>query len=302
MGQACRTQRRYHRPSLLRQTSISLHSSNSKRQMKREASIGIFDSGVGGLSILRALRTELPHENFVYLADSGHAPYGERGDDYVTTRSRAIVQHLRSQHPLKALVVACNTATAAAIHVLREEHPGFALIGVEPALKSSVSLSQTGHVGVIGTQGTLGSAKFLALRDALTGTVRFTVQPCAGLAHAVETDNAIEKIALCARYIRAMGRFGHEPGDIDTLVLGCTHYLFASDAITAQLPPGVRLVETGQPVARQTRSVLAQAQLLRHDHSQTSRVQLFSTGDCDLLQSAALRWLGLSGQANPLRC
>ncbi|MDP3650827.1 MAG: glutamate racemase [Rhodoferax sp.] len=270
--------------------------------MKREASIGVFDSGVGGLSILRALRAELPHEHFVYLADNGHAPYGERGDGYVIARSRAIVQHLRSQHHIKALVVACNTATAAAIHLLRAEHPGFALIGVEPALKSSVSLSQTGHVGVIGTQGTLSSAKFLALRDSLAGQVRFTIQPCAGLAHAIETDNAMEKVALCARYIRAMGRFGHEPGDMDTLVLGCTHYTFASDAITAHLPPGVHLVETGQPVARQTRSVLAQAHLLRPDHASPPQVQLFSTGACELLHNAAWHWLGLSEPASPLHC
>ena len=101
--------------------------------------IGVFDSGIGGLSILRALRDELPHEHFVYLADSGHAPYGERGDAFVTQRTRSITQHLRAQHHIKALVVACNTATTAAIHHIRAEHPDLPLVGVEPAIKPAAA-------------------------------------------------------------------------------------------------------------------------------------------------------------------
>ena len=117
--------------------------------------IGVFDSGIGGLSILQALRDELPHEHFVYLADSGHAPYGERGDVFVTQRTRSITQHLRAQHHIKALVVACNTATTAAIHHIRAEHPDLPLVGVEPAIKPAASHTQTGRVGVIGTRGTV---------------------------------------------------------------------------------------------------------------------------------------------------
>ena len=105
--------------------------------------IGVFDSGVGGLSVLQALRAELPHERFVYVADSGHAPYGERGDAYVAARTHAISDFLCAQHHIKALVVACNTATAAAIHEARVRHPQLPLVGVEPALKPAVAATRT---------------------------------------------------------------------------------------------------------------------------------------------------------------
>ncbi|WP_225976091.1 glutamate racemase, partial [Paracidovorax avenae] len=230
--------------------------------------IGVFDSGVGGLSVLRALRAELPHERFVYLADSGHAPYGERGDAYVAARTHAITTYLQQTHGIKALVVACNTATAAAIHEVRARHAGLPLVGVEPALKPALALTRTGRVGVIGTRGTLASAKFHRLQASLQGAVEFVVQPCDGLAHAIERSTAdtqpdapatAEIRALCARYTAALGPFGTAPGEIDTLVLGCTHYIFAEDALRAHTGPQVRLVETGEPVARQTRRLLEAA-------------------------------------------
>ncbi|MCJ7798723.1 MAG: aspartate/glutamate racemase family protein, partial [Polaromonas sp.] len=168
--------------------------------------IGVFDSGIGGLSVLKALRAELPHEHFIYIADSGHAPYGERDEAHVLARSRAIVQYLVGQD-VKALVMACNTATAAAIHLLRAEHPGLTLIGVEPALKPAMALSRTGRIGVMATRGTLSSAKFTALLAAQAGQADFMLQPCDGLADAiersVETGDTSETIALCTIYTRA---------------------------------------------------------------------------------------------------
>jgi glutamate racemase len=122
------------------------------------APIGVFDSGIGGLSVLQALQAELPHERFVYLADSAHAPYGERGDAFVAERTLAIADYLVRQHHIKALVVACNTATAAAIHEARQRYPLMPVVGIEPALKPAVAHSQTLRIGVIGTHGTLGSA------------------------------------------------------------------------------------------------------------------------------------------------
>jgi hypothetical protein len=150
------------------------------------APIGVFDSGVGGLSVLRALQAELPHERFVYLADNGHAPYGERGDAFVAARTHAIAGHLRRAHGIKALVVACNTATAAAIHEARASHPGLPVVGVEPALKPAVAATRTGRVGVVATRGTLASGKFGRLLDSLRSQAEFIVQPCDGLAHAIE--------------------------------------------------------------------------------------------------------------------
>ncbi|MDA8520014.1 glutamate racemase [Acidovorax sp. NCPPB 4044] len=272
------------------------------------APIGVFDSGVGGLSVLRTLRAALPHERFVYLADSAHAPYGERGDGYVAARTRTIARHLRQAHGIKALVVACNTATAAAIHEARSQHPDLPLVGVEPALKPAVALTRTGRVGVIATRGTLASAKFQRLLASLAGPVEFVVQPCDGLAYAIERSTAdtrdtdpatIEIRALCERYTAALGRFGTEPGSIDTLVLGCTHYVFAEAALRSRIGPEVRLVETGEPVARQTRRLLEAAGALAPAHGAPLAypVRLFTTGELPLLQAAARRWLDLPPQA-----
>ena len=256
------------------------------------APIGVFDSGVGGLSILKALRAELPAEDFVYLADTAFAPYGERGDAFVIERTRAIVQRLREEHAIKALVIACNTATAAAIHLVRAEHPDLPLVGVEPALKPAVSLSKTRHVGVLATRGTVNSAKLRALHDALKDQAEFILQPCDGLADAIQNHDAAQVAALCARYTQAIGAFGAQPGQVDTLVLGCTHYAFAWDELQALVGPAVRLIETGEPVARQTRRLLEASHQAEASH-RSGRVELLSTGSLPALQSAAARWLGL---------
>lgn len=262
--------------------------------------IGVFDSGVGGLSILRALRDELPHEHFVYVADSGHAPYGERDDAHVIARSRAITAWLRAEYGIKALVIACNTATAAAVHLLRAEHPGLPVIGVEPALKPAVGLSRTGRIGVMATRGTLGSAKFAALLASLSGLAEFVLQPCDGLADAIERQELSKIIALCDQYTLGMGQFGLKPGQIDTLVLGCTHYPFAVEALRAKVGPDVRLIDTGEPVARHTHQLLqARAIPLQvadpsagPDHP-SGHLTLVSTGPPDSLRAAAQRWIGV---------
>lgn len=263
--------------------------------------IGVFDSGIGGLSVLQALRAELPHEHFVYLADSAYAPYGERGDAFVIARSQAIADYLCQAHDIKALVVACNTATAAAIDALRTQHPQLPLVGIEPALKPAVAQSQTQRIGVIGTRGTLGSARFGKLRASLQDQAQFVLQPCDGLAHAIERSSLhalpddpahTETRALCAQYLQAMGDFGRQPGQIDTLVLGCTHYLFAQDDLRALLGPDIPLIATGQPVARQTRRLLQAAGTLAAEGS-TATVQLYTTGTLAALQTAAARWLQL---------
>jgi glutamate racemase len=255
-------------------------------------SIGVFDSGIGGLSVLKALRAELPHEDFVYVSDSGNAPYGERPEAFVVARARHLTNDLLdSQQPgIKALVVACNTATAAAIHLLRQDHPALPIVGVEPALKPALALSRTRRIGVMATRGTLASQKFKLLLESLSGQAEFVCQPCDGLADAIERHDASQTIALCTVFTRAIGQFGLEGGEIDTLVLGCTHYPFAIEPLKTLLPPGVTIVDNGVPVARQTRRVLNDQVNTSHD----GLLRLYSTGDPARLDQAAWKWLGLN--------
>jgi len=270
--------------------------------MSAQQPIGVFDSGIGGLSVLQDLLAELPHERFVYLADNGHAPYGEKSDLFVRQRSLAIAGHLIREHRIKALVVACNTATAAAIQELRHQHPHLPLIGVEPALKPAAQLSRTGRVGVMATRGTVASEKFRRLLASLEGTAKFAVCACNGLALAIEQTTLpahqahapAEVQQLLHRYVQALGPFGNATGQIDTLVLGCTHYVFAQEALQALVGPDVQLVSTGQAVARQTRRLLEAAGLLHAGSAPMApagRLRLLTTGDLAGLQAAAQRWL-----------
>jgi glutamate racemase len=253
--------------------------------------IGVFDSGVGGLSVLKALRAQLPAEDFVYLADAGFAPYGERGDNYVIERTRVVVDRLLREHQVKALVIACNTATAAAVHLIRAQYPGLPLVGVEPALKPAVALSRTRRIGVIGTRGTLASAKVRTLHDSLKDQAEFVFVPCDGLADAIQNDDAQQIAQLSARYMQALGSFGGKEGQIDTLVLGCTHYPFAQHHLAAHAGENVKMIETGEPVARQTRRLLEAAGLLKA--AGKGSVTLLTTGSQPALEAAARRWLGI---------
>jgi glutamate racemase len=265
--------------------------------------IGVFDSGVGGLSVLRALRAELPHERFVYVADSGFAPYGERDDAYVVQRSHAITDYLVKTHGIKAMVVACNTATAAAIHTLRKDYASIPVVGIEPALKPAAASSRTGVVGVIATRYTLQSEKFAALLRSLHGQARFILQPCDGLVRAIEQNDTIKIRAACAEYTGAMGTFGLETGEMDTLVLGCTHYPFIADELRACVGSDIAFVEGGAPVAKQTHRLLAaQGALASIDVAQSAipLPQLWTTGEPGALDRAVQTWLGWETPAEKL--
>ena len=270
--------------------------------MKSSCPIGVFDSGLGGLSALPALRAALPHEHLLYWADSAHAPYGEKGDDFVRRRSLAITEHLVKVHGIKALVVACNTATAATIAALRSTYPQLPIVGLEPALKPAAQLTRTGRVGVMATQGTVSSEKFQRLLHSLEGQADFVVQPCPGLALAIENSAHPDTQAqahqavqgLLQRFTQAMGRFGTQPGEIDTLVLGCTHYVFVQDDLQRIVGADVRCLSTGEPVAQQTQRLLEAAGALRTRADGAAQTQLLTNGDLAGLQGAAQRWLGLS--------
>jgi glutamate racemase len=256
--------------------------------------IGVFDSGIGGLSVLKALREALPHECFIYHADTAHAPYGERDDTYVLARTLAVAHELIETHRAKLLVVACNTATAAAIHELRAVWPALPIVGLEPALKPAVAATRTGRIGVLATRGTLASQKFQTLHATLQGHASFQLQPCDGLATAIERADAAEIIAACARYTSAIGPFGTQPGQIDTLVLGCTHYPLALSHIAALVGPQITLLDSGAAVARQTMRVLQSSGLLHAaDAAPPDQLRLLASGDPAALQRAARQWLGI---------
>ena len=191
------------------------------------------------------------------------------------------------QHHIKLLVIACNTATAAAIQTLRREFPALPIVGVEPAVKPAAALSQTKRIGVMATRATLNSAKFQTLIATLADSAQFICQPCDGLADAIERQDESKLIALCAIYTGAMGRFGTKNGEIDTVVLGCTHYPFAKDHLATLLGPEVHLLDNGDPVARQTRRLIGAAE----NPSTPGHLTLQTTGDATTLHHAAQQWL-----------
>lgn len=259
------------------------------------ARIGVFDSGLGGLSVLRALRVHLPQARLLYVADSGFAPYGERSADYIAQRVEVISAFLMSQGA-QAIVVACNTATAAAVHLLRERHPSMPIVGVEPGVKPALALSPGRRVGVLATPGTLSSEKFQHLiarhgHDALILPV-----PCPGLAREIElgqldTPSLRQLVATFAAPLRA--------AQVDTVVLGCTHYPFVAPLFQAELGPGVRLVDTADAVARQTARLCEGLHATGHDGLPGS-VALWTTGEPAHLSRVAQQWLHLDTPAQAL--
>lgn len=221
--------------------------------MADNAPIGVFDSGVGGLSVLREIRARLPGESLLYLADSGHVPYGEKSPEFIRARCRAIATFLLEQGA-KALVLACNTATAAAVAELRERYPNVPLVGMEPAVKPAAQATRSGVVGALATTGTLKSAKFAALLDRFASDVRVITQPCPGLVECVEAGELDTEAtrSLLQGFVEPLIEQG-----CDTLILGCTHYPFLKPLLAELLPATVTLVDTGAAVARHLETVLA---------------------------------------------
>jgi glutamate racemase len=224
--------------------------------MPATAAVGVFDSGIGGISVLQHVRRLLPHEGLIYCADSLHAPYGSKSPEFIRARSHALARFLVGQGA-KAIVVACNTATAAAIRDLRE-HFTLPVIGMEPAVKPAAAASKNGVVGVLATIGTLKSAQFAALLESYGRDVRVVTQACPGLVECVERgelDSAATDV-LIAAYLQPLLAAG-----ADAIVLGCTHYPFLREAILRQLPAGIALIDTGEAVARQLKRRLQEAGL-----------------------------------------
>ncbi|WP_017904344.1 glutamate racemase [Pseudomonas asplenii] len=224
----------------------------------REAPVGVFDSGVGGLSVLNEIHALLPNESLLYVADCGHIPYGEKSPEYIRQRCEVIAAFLREQGA-KALVIACNTATVAGVADLRQRYPDWPLVGMEPAVKPAAAATRSGVVGVLATTGTLQSAKFAALLDRFASDVRVVTQPCPGLVEMIEAGDLHSQALrqLLASYVEPLLAAG-----CDTIILGCTHYPFLKPLLLEMIPASISLIDTGAAVARQLQRLLQARDLL----------------------------------------
>lgn len=220
--------------------------------------IAVFDSGVGGISVLRQLRRQLPNERFLYFGDSANAPYGTRPTQQVRELSLAVAEKLIPRG-IKALVVACNTATAAAIDTLRQAHPDLIIVGVEPALKLAADHCPGRTVGVMATPVTLREEKFNHLAARFEDACQIVRLPAPGLVELVEAGkaNSAETVELLTRLL------GPWIGKLDAMVLGCTHYPFAIQALRKVIGEDIPIYDGSEGTARETRRRLEAAGLLR---------------------------------------
>jgi len=241
--------------------------------------IGVFDSGVGGLSVLRAIRHELPSEDVIYVGDSGFAPYGNRPHDFVQSRAATITEFLIRQGA-KAIVVACNTATGIAVDVLRARFPQVPIVAIEPAVKPAASRTRSGVVGVLATAGTLSSRNVTKLLNTYGVDVEILTEVGTGLVEQVEKGAVSDETTrvLIERHVRPMVERG-----ADALVLGCTHYPFLRPLIAEVAGPGVEIIDPAEAVARELRRRLESAGLLAAGDRRGSE-RFLTTGDPDIVE------------------
>jgi glutamate racemase len=257
----------------------------------REAPIGVFDSGVGGLSVLVEIRRELPHEDLLYVADSGHAPYGDKPADEIEERAHAIVGFLVT-HGAKAIVVACNTATGVSVDALRARWP-MPIVGIEPAIKPAVATTKSGVVGVLATTQTIASPRFARLVETFGTGVDVVAQACPGLVERIEEGDASGPATrdMVADYVRPLIEKG-----ADTIVLGCTHYPFITPLIAQVAGPAIAIINPAAAVARELRRRLERAGSLTAA-SGPGATRYWSSGPPQHLQSI-LRRFGIFDSAD----
>ncbi len=249
-------------------------------------SIGVFDSGVGGLSVLRAMQEQMPAEKMIYLGDQGHVPYGARPMEEIQKFSEGITRFLLEQNS-KIIVVACNTASAAALTYLREKFSDVLFVGMEPAVKPAAETTRTGRVGVLATPATFQGALYASVVERFAAGVELFQSTCPGLV------GQIEKGDLDSRDTRAILEAALLPmleKNIDTVVLGCTHYPFVIPLIQQIVGENVRVIDPAPSVARQVGRLL-EARGLRSDLKSRGQLQLFTSGDLDALQSVLAKLL-----------
>jgi len=255
---------------------------------RAKSPIGVFDSGVGGVSVLKKLQNTLPNESFIYAADSANAPYGDKSTDFIEGRTSAMASFLVRSNA-KAIVVACNTATVVAVQALRTKY-SIPVIAMEPAIKPAVQLSRSGVVGVLATERTLESPALATLCRIYGEAVEILLQPCPGLVELIERGEVETEATaqLLGGYIEPLLAKG-----ADTLVLGCTHYVFLSGEIAKIAGRRVTIVESSAAVARQLESRLAATGKLAEGTSK-SETRFFTTGSINRVQAVVSKLWGAS--------
>ena len=253
--------------------------------------IGIFDSGVGGLSVLREIRTQMPDESVIYFGDQEHIPYGPRSMEQIRIFSEAITRFLL-EHNAKLIVVACNTASAAALKYLRERFPDVPFVGMEPAVKPAAEHTQTGKVGVLATPATFQGALYASVVERFANGVELFQDTCDGLVQQIEQGN-LNSPATRTILEDAIGPMLEK--DIDTVVLGCTHYPFVIPLIQEIAGENVRVIDPAPAVARQVKRLL-EAGGMRSESSQRGEVRFHTSGDPESLKSLLPVLLGERGK------
>jgi len=235
--------------------------------------IGVFDSGVGGLSILRALRSQMPNEHFIYIADQAHVPYGSRPLEEVRGFAEGITRYLVSEGA-KAIVIACNTASAAALHYLRQTFPEIPFVGMEPAVKPAAEQTRTGVVGVLATPATFQGELYASVVERFARGTRLLENTCDGLVQCIENGNldGKEPRRILENALKPMLDKG-----MDTVVLGCTHYPFVIPLIQEIAGQDVRVIDPAPAIARRTQYVLQQRNAL--SDAATGSVKFFTTAE-----------------------
>jgi len=216
--------------------------------------IGVFDSGVGGVSVLRELRSALPRHDLTYVADSKYVPYGTKSPELIRERSSAIVRFLVERRQSTIIVIACNTATTHAVDGLRRDFPAVPIVGTEPAIKPAAHATRSGVVGILATGATLAGERVTNLIERNAERIEVVTQPCPGLVEQVEAGNLSgpATVELLRRYVDPLLARG-----ADAIVLGCTHYNFLQPTIQRLVGPSVMLFDSAAAIARQTANVLA---------------------------------------------
>jgi len=258
--------------------------------------VGVFDSGVGGLSVLRAIRQQLPDEAMIYVADQAHVPYGPRPLEQVRLFSEEITRFLLSQG-CKIIVVACNTASASALHSLRQTFPQVPFVGMEPAVKPAAETSRSGVVGVLATPATFQGALYASVIERFARGVTVLQHTCPGLVAQIEAgDLASQK----TRSILEEALLPMLDQGIDTVVLGCTHYPFVIPLIEEISGPGVRVIDPAPAVARQVERLLKE-RILRSMQLVSGGLQVFTTGEPASLAGMLPELLGEASPVEQLR-